>query len=205
MADILPGPSPRTVTRTTLVPRSKILVAIVIAVAWAAIFVPFLVFLNPSMPQLLIIWADPIPSVKLMMVLFLDDRMLTMGRSLNGTPWNNVVGVFSSGKMFFFLQNNKILVWFNVIFTHFLTSQKSIDRWKHFFRPQCRRLWLACSPSSPFGLRPSGISSSCGIRCRRLISMWIFDEKIIFSGSAFFLCFYFLTEQRRNWTTKFCL
>lgn len=58
-ADILPGPSPRTFTRTFLTPRSNALVAKLIAVACAAMLVPLRVFLNPSIPHVLYICTSP--------------------------------------------------------------------------------------------------------------------------------------------------
>lgn len=123
---ILPGPNPLTVTRTVLNPRStafceiqelnfiqhyhlkdNITPAIVIAVACAAIFVPFLVFLKPSMPQDRMILGLPLPSHTVMIVLFGETRILQMGVSLKGTPSNKRFGVSSSGKRlglkFFFL------------------------------------------------------------------------------------------------------
>lgn len=68
------------------------------AVACAAILVPFRVFLNPSTPQDLIICGVPFVSHTVMMVLFGDTLILQTGRSLNAIPLNNRFGVFSSGK-----------------------------------------------------------------------------------------------------------
>lgn len=83
---ILPGPKPLTAILTDLVPRSIIFVAIEIAVAWAAMFVPFLVFLNPSIPQLLKICGSPFELVRVIIVLLGDVFICTMGISLKGTP-----------------------------------------------------------------------------------------------------------------------
>lgn len=68
------------------------------AVAWAAILVPFLVFLNPSTPHDLIICGTPLWSVTFIMVLFGETLILQTGISLNGTPLKRAFGVFSSGK-----------------------------------------------------------------------------------------------------------
>uniref|UniRef100_A0A182V531 Uncharacterized protein n=1 Tax=Anopheles merus TaxID=30066 RepID=A0A182V531_ANOME len=86
MLTIRPGPSPRTVTRTVLKPRSIALVLMLIAVACAAMFVPLRVFLKPSMPHERINCGTPLASVIEMMVLFGDTRMWQIGISLNGTP-----------------------------------------------------------------------------------------------------------------------
>lgn len=110
IADILPGPIPLTVTFACLIPLSSTLLQNDIAVAWAAIFVPFLVFLNPSMPHDLIIWTKPFGVVSERIVLFFVTRMFTIGSSLNWTPSNNIVGVSSSGKRFILLQTERFLV-----------------------------------------------------------------------------------------------
>jgi hypothetical protein len=74
-----------------------ILVAMEMAVACAAMFVPFLVFLNPSIPHDLKICGSPLALVRFMIVLFGDVLMFTMGMSWKGIPLNKVVGVVSSG------------------------------------------------------------------------------------------------------------
>lgn len=63
-------------------PNQLLTVLTEMAVAWAAIFVPFLVFLNPSMPQDRSSLGTPGASVIVMIVLFLDTRILQMGMSL---------------------------------------------------------------------------------------------------------------------------
>lgn len=70
------------------------------AVAWAAIFVPLRVFLNPSMPQDRSNLGTPGASVMVMIVLFLDTRMLQIGMSLKASPLISVFGVLPSGKTF---------------------------------------------------------------------------------------------------------
>lgn len=70
------------------------------AVACAAIFVPFRVFLNPSMPQDRSSLGTPGASVIVMMVLFLDTLMLQIGMSLKASPLTSMLGVFASGKTF---------------------------------------------------------------------------------------------------------
>lgn len=70
------------------------------AVAWAAILVPFRVFLNPSMPQDRSNFGTPGASVMVIIVLFLDTRMLQMGMSLNASPLIKEFGVLTSGKTF---------------------------------------------------------------------------------------------------------
>lgn len=72
--------------------------AIEMAVACAAIFVPFLVFLKPSMPQDRIMFGLPLPSHTVMIVLLGDTRILQIGVSLKGTPSKRRFGVSSSGK-----------------------------------------------------------------------------------------------------------
>lgn len=71
-----------------------------IAVACAAILVPFRVFLNPSIPQDRRSLGTPGASVMVMMVLFLDTRMLQMGMSLKASPLTSMLGVLASGKTF---------------------------------------------------------------------------------------------------------
>lgn len=96
-------------------------VARVMAVAWAAIFVPSRVFLNPSLPQLCRIFTIPaseekfrviiiqkqtgfsIPpsaSVSEIKVLLGEALMLQMGRSAKRIPSKRRLGRSSSGKMF---------------------------------------------------------------------------------------------------------
>lgn len=72
--------------------------AIEMAVACAAIFVPFLVFLKPSMPQDRIMFGLPLLSHTVMIVLLGDTRILQIGVSLKGTPSKRRFGVSSSGK-----------------------------------------------------------------------------------------------------------
>ena len=79
---------------------SHLTVATEIAVAWAAIFVPFLVFLKPSMPQDRNSFGTPVASQMVIMVLFLETRMLQMGMSLKAAPLIREVGVLASGKTF---------------------------------------------------------------------------------------------------------
>lgn len=83
---IRPGPRPLTATRTALIPRSRIFPLNVIAVACAAMLVPFRVFLNPSIPQLLLIWGAPLLLVIVSVVLLGDVLMCTIGISLKGIP-----------------------------------------------------------------------------------------------------------------------
>lgn len=83
---ILPGPRPLTATLTDLIPRSITFDAMEIAVACAAMLVPFLVFLKPSIPQDLKICTSPFEFVKFRIVLFGDVLMLIMGISLKGMP-----------------------------------------------------------------------------------------------------------------------
>lgn len=101
---IRPGPRPLTATRTALFPRSRILVLMEIAVACAAMFVPFLVFLKPSTPHERMICVIPLLSVILIIVLLGLVLMLTIGNSLKGIPKNSVVGVEASGKIFALLE-----------------------------------------------------------------------------------------------------
>lgn len=75
-------------------------VATDIAVAWAAIFVPFRVFLKPSIPQDRSSLGFPRVSVIVMIVLFLDTRILQIGMSLKAAPLISVFCVLPSGKTF---------------------------------------------------------------------------------------------------------
>ena len=96
--------------------RAKLTVAREMAVAWAAIFVPFRQFLNPSIPQLLIIIGVPTPEKNLhhiysvyiinvnsplelqrLIIVLLDETfMLHTGRSANLTPLKSWSGVVSA-------------------------------------------------------------------------------------------------------------
>lgn len=66
--------------------------------AWAAIFVLFRQFLNPSRPQLCKVNRSPLASVALTIVLFLVVLMWMIGRSLKRMPLNSRSGRSSSGK-----------------------------------------------------------------------------------------------------------
>lgn len=77
---------------------------ILIAVACAAIFVPFRLFLNPSIPHDRIICGTPLLSDKLIIVLFGETLMLQTGISLNGIPLNNCLGVSTVGNKDSFLK-----------------------------------------------------------------------------------------------------
>lgn len=128
MAAILPGPSPRTVTRTVFIPIPIPLVASVMAVAWAAMFVPSLVFLNPSLPQLWTVLTIPLPSQREMMVLFGDDFILQMGRSAYLIPLKSLLGVFTSGK-------SPVCLW-----------------WKNYWSYETSTRFSPNVPSSSFGI-----------------------------------------------------
>lgn len=78
------------------------------AVACAAMFVPFRVFLKPSIPHDRINCGAPLASQIVMIVLFGETRMLQMGISLKGTPPKRVVGVSTSGKKRSFLKVIKL-------------------------------------------------------------------------------------------------
>lgn len=75
-----------------------------IAVAWAAMFVPFLVCLNPSIPQLRINTGTPLSFVMLIIVLFGETFMLQIGIFSNGIPSNVLRCELASGKMETFLK-----------------------------------------------------------------------------------------------------
>ncbi|KAH0999230.1 hypothetical protein HUJ05_009562 [Dendroctonus ponderosae] len=96
----LPGPRPRTLTRTVLTPLSNVFLPNVIAVVCAAMLVPFRVFLKPSIPQDLISDGTPLASVKLKMVLLWDTRILIIGRFLKGMPPKSRFSESQVGKMF---------------------------------------------------------------------------------------------------------
>lgn len=66
-------------------------------------FVPFLVFLNPSWPHDRYAILFPTVSVKCKIVLFLETFIWQIGMSANFIPWNNWLGVSSSGKSVSFL------------------------------------------------------------------------------------------------------
>lgn len=91
----------------------------VIAVCWAAMFVPFLAFLKPSIPALC---SDSTlsPFVKVIIVLLGLDFILTMCNSLYGTPLKSRFGVSASG--------NRCSLKHNKHKGHFLHKQKRLQR-----------------------------------------------------------------------------
>lgn len=58
------------------------------AVVCAAMFVPFFVFLKPSIPQDLVSFTEPAESVTVKIVLLWVTLTLHIGRFLYGTPSN---------------------------------------------------------------------------------------------------------------------
>lgn len=133
------------------------------AVAWAAMFVPFLVFLKPSTPHDRIRSGVPLWSVIFMMVLFGDTLMLQMGISLYGMPWNNLVAVVSSGKMLIFL----CIVWGDGKFEKrmmMVIELRTCSRWnlcQWCVRQSFPHLWPATKLSSVDDLRPYTKSNWC--------------------------------------------
>lgn len=75
-----------------------------IAVVCAAILVPFLAFLKPSMPHDLISLTVPAESVSVNIVLLWLTRILQIGRDLKGTPLKSWFSESCVGNIFCLLQ-----------------------------------------------------------------------------------------------------
>lgn len=134
-----------------------------IAVAWAAIFVPFLVFLNPSMPQDRNNLGTPVESVMLIMVLFLVTLTLHTGIIRNGSPLISNSGVAASGNTFALCLQQLGTLWIILILNLlYPLTWLSENRFVWISRQLCHRLSSAPMPASVFCPRLSVIADWYG-------------------------------------------